>query len=177
MEKNHFNDRTMHIDVSRRFYQKGDTGMAYKIIPSKEHRGLALSNKLKEELKRDFNIDEDYARLSAICIYYLIRDNLDSFDTLVICNDENYLYVKEYLDLFFEENEKYLSKDIISLGKLREVSGDSKVRSYADHMANIYRRKALKPLRRRQKGIGLNIVDLNYQKIKEKLGELNRKIK
>ncbi len=167
----------MHIDVSRRFYQKGDTGMAYKIIPSKEHRGLALSNKLKEELKRDFNIDEDYARLSAICIYYLIRDNLDSFDTLVICNDENYLYVKEYLDLFFEENEKYLSKDIISLGKLREVSGDSKVRSYADHMANIYRRKALKPLRRRQKGIGLNIVDLNYQKIKEKLGELNRKIK
>jgi len=46
-EKNHFNGRTMHIDVSRRFYQKGDSGMAFKIIPSKYHKGLALSNKLK----------------------------------------------------------------------------------------------------------------------------------
>ena len=61
--------------------------------------------------------------------------------------------------------------------KLREISGDSKIRSYADNIANIYRKKALKPLRRRQKGIPLNIVKINYQKIKNKLNEINKKIK
>ncbi|MBI2449498.1 hypothetical protein HYV49_04340 [Candidatus Pacearchaeota archaeon] len=81
------------------------------------------------------------------------------------------------MDLLFEGNKKYSSKFITSLSKLREVSGDSKIRSYADNIANIYRRKALKPLRRKQKGIVLNPVDINYQKIKEKLEEIKRKVK
>ena len=174
MEKtNHFNGRTMHIDVSRRFYQKGNSSVAFKIIPSNNHRGMALSNKLKNELKKDFNIG--YAQLYSICIYYLIYDRLDSFDNLVICNDENYMRVKKYLDILFSKNKKYVSKFITSLNKLREISGDSKIRSYADNIANTYRRKSLKPLRRRQKGILLNIVKINYQKIKKKLEEINKK--
>lgn len=176
MNKNHFNGRTMHIDISRRFYQIGNTGVAFKIIPSNKHKGLALSNKLKRELKRDFNIQEDYARLSAICIFYLIKDSLNLFDNLVICNDEHYLYVKEYLDLFFEGSDEYFSKNITSISKLREITGDKKIRSYADNIANIYRRKALKPLRRRQKGIRLDVVDINYLLIKDKLKELNEKV-
>jgi len=175
MEKNHFDGRTMHIDVSRRFYQKGDSGMAFKIIPSNSHKGLALSNKLKNELKKDFNID--YVKLHSICIYYLICDELDSFDNLVICNDEDYTYVKKYLDFLFSKNKKYSSKFITSLSKLREISGDPKIKSYADNIANTYRRKTLKPLRRRQKGISLNIVKINYQKVKKKLEEINKKIK
>ncbi len=205
-EKNHFDRRTMHIDVGRRFYQKGDSGVAFKIIPLNKHKGMALSNKLKKEIKRDFHIDYFYARLYTICIYYLIEDELDSFDNLVICNDENYIYVKrtlqncskfskrslkrqnlavleianfanriiqtslkKYLDLLFEGNDKYFSKFITSLSKLREISGDSKIRSYADNIANVYRRKALKSLRRKQRGIPLNIVEVNYQKIKRSL--------
>jgi len=173
-EKNHFDGRTMHIDVSRRFYQKGNSGVAFKIIPSQEHRGVIISNKLKKELERDIYINEDYARIYAICIYYLIRDKLDSFDNLVICNDEEYTYVKKYLDLLFEKNKKYSSKFITSLSKLREISGDYKLRSYADNIANIYRKKALKPLRRKQKGVVLNIVEINYLKIREKWEDINK---
>lgn len=176
-EKNHFDGRTMHIDVSRRFYQKGNSGVAFKIIPLNKHKGMALSNKLKKEIKRDLHIDYLYARLYAICIHYLIENELDSFDNLVICNDENYIYVKRYLDLLFEGNDKYFSKFITSLSKLREISGNSKIRSYADNIANIYRRKALKPLIRKQRGIPLNIVEINYQKIKEKLEEIKKRIK
>ena len=33
-EINHFDGRTMHIDTSRRFYQDGDSAIAFKIIPT-----------------------------------------------------------------------------------------------------------------------------------------------
>ena len=173
---NYIDGRTMHIYVSRRFYQKGNSGIAFKIIPSQAHKGMVSSNKLKKELKRDFNLDKKYAQLYAICIYYLIREDLDSFDNLVICNDESYFDVKRYLDILFLDNEKYLSKFITSLSKLREITGDAKIRSYADGIANVYRRKALKPIRRRQKGVLLDIVQINYKMIKEKL-EVTKKIK
>ena len=173
-DKNYFNGQTMHIDISKRFNQKGDSGIAFKIIPSKKHKGIVISNKLKKELIRGFKLDEDYAKLYAICIYYLIHDELDSFDNLVICNDEPYFKVKEYLDILFNNNKIYSSKFITSLSKLREISGDHKIRSYADNIANIYRKKALKPNRRQQKGVKLNLVEINYKKIKEKLEELNK---
>ena len=167
--KNHFDGRTMHIDMSTRFNQKGDSGVAFKIIPSNNHKGMVLSDKLKKELKKDFKIN--YAQLYSICIYYLIQDELDSFDNLVICNDEDYTEVKKYLDVFFSKNKEYDSKLITSLSKLRKISGNSKIRSYAEHIANIYRKKALKPLRRQQKGIILKTVKINYQKIKNKVSE------
>jgi len=176
IKNTHFDGRTMHIDVSRRFYQKGDTGVAFRIIPSQEHKGMALSNKLKNELKRDLHIDKDYARLYAICIHYLIRDELNSFDNLVICNDEEYIHVKDYLDLLFKNDKNYFSKFITSLDKLREITGNPKIRSYADNIANIYRRRALKPLRKKQKGVELNLVEINYQKIQERWKELNKKV-
>ncbi|MBI2449497.1 hypothetical protein HYV49_04335 [Candidatus Pacearchaeota archaeon] len=65
-KKSYFDGRTMHIDVSRRFYQRGDSGIAFKIIPTNEHKGIVLSNKLKRGLKRGLNIEKDYALLSAI---------------------------------------------------------------------------------------------------------------
>ena len=176
MKINHFNGRTMHIDISRRFYQLGDSSMAFKIIPSEEHKGLLLSNKLKKELIRDLKINQDYPKLSAICIYYLIKENLDIFDNLVICNDESYSNVKSYLDLLFNGNEKYFSKNITSLSELRRISGNSNIRSYADGIANTYRRKSSRPLRRQQKGVQLKVIEINYKKIKEKWEELNKKL-
>jgi len=176
-EANHFSGNTMHIDVSKRFYQKGVTGVAFKIIPSQEHRGIVISNKLKKELKRDIDANEDYARIYAICIYYLIKDKLNLFDNLVICNDETYVYVKNYLDLLFQEDDIYFSKFITSLSKLREISGNPKIRSYADNIANVYRRKGLRSDKRKQKGIKLNLVEINYKKIIEKWKEIDKKIK
>jgi hypothetical protein len=168
MRKNYFDGRTMHIDISKRFYQRGDSGMAFKIVPSQKHKGVVISKRLKKLLKKKFDLNKNYTQLYAICIYYLIYDELDNFDNLVICNDESYSDVKKYLDMLFEGNAKYSSKFITSLSQLRKISGDFKVRSSADNMANIYRRKSLKSLKRRQKGIALNLVEINYQKIKEK---------
>ena len=175
--QNHFNGRTIHIDVSRRFYQKGDSGIAFRIIPSQIHGGGALSNKLKKELARDLQVDKNYELLHAICIYYLICNELDNFDNLVICNDELYSKVKNYLDFLFNGNSKYSSKLIISLSRLREISGDNKIRSYADNVANIYRKKGLKPLTRKQRGVKLNLIDLGYQRIRQKWEEVIKNMK
>lgn len=170
MNKNRFNGwlsgRTMHIDLSRRFCQKGDSAIAFKIIPSEEHKGIVMLNKLKKELKRDLGID--YPKLHSIYIYYLIKDNLDSFDNIVICDDEDYFKVKGYLDRLFEGNKSYFDKAITSLHEFRKILGDSKIRSYADNIANIYRRKATKPIRRQQKGVQLNVIEVNYQNVKDK---------
>jgi len=172
MERNHFEGRTMHIDTSRRFKQIGDSSVAFKIVNSKIHRGLVLSNKLKRELDRDFGIDKNYPLLYAICIHRLIHDRLDMFDTLVACNDEDYSKMKKYLDYFFKGNKEYPNKKIMCIGDLRKISGYSKIRSYADGIANIYRRKALKPIHRRQRGIELDICEINYSIIKDIIGKI-----
>ena len=165
---NNLNGRIMHVDISRRFYQEGNSAIAFRIIPSKKHKGIIILNKLKKELKRNLKVYENYSKLHAIYIYYLIKDDLDSLDRLILCDDEDYLEVKKYLDLLFKENKIYSSKFITSLHKFREILGDSKIRSYADNIANIYRRKAPKPLRRQQKGVPLTLIEVNYQKVKEK---------
>lgn len=174
--KNNLNGRAMHIDISRRFYQKGDSAIAFKIIPSNKHKGIIISNKLKKELKRDLKVNRNYPKLCAIYIYYLIKENFDLFDNLVICDDEPYSEVKKYLDVLFKKEEAYTHKLITSLHKFREMLGDLKIRSYADNIANVYRKKAPKPLRRQQKGIPLDIIEVNYQKVMEKW-EILRQIK
>ncbi len=172
MVADYTNGKTMHIDTSKRFGQRGDTGIAFKIVSSGEHFGMALSNRLKRELDKNFNIQENYPLLYAICIYYLIEGKLELFDNLVICNDEDFKLVKKYLDLLFGDNASYGSKDVACIGDLRGMLGDSKIRSYADNIANIYRKKTLKPLRRQQKGVSLNVCDINYKKIELKINEV-----
>lgn len=169
--------RIMHIDLSKRFKQKGATGIAFKIINDKFHKGMCLSNKLKRELDKSINTQEDYARLYAICIFYLIKDELEKFDTLIICNDELFLYVKKYLEILFKDSKKYFSRKVSCLSKLREITGDKNLRSYADNIANIYRKKALLKIHRKQRGVPLNIVEINYAKITEKWKEIDRIIK
>lgn len=168
----------MHIDTSRRFYQKGTTAIAYKIISSQQHKGIVISEKLKRELDRDLGAKDDYAKQYAICIYYLIKDNLNEFDVLVICNDEDFLYVKLYLDLLLIKNTPYGSKTITSISELRKITGNKKLRSYANNIANIYRRKGFKKIHRRQKWISLNLIKLTYKEIHSKwiyLDELLKK--
>lgn len=169
--------RVMHIDTSNRFYQKRNTGIAYKMIKTNEHKGLGVSNKLKRELDRDLEAGDDYARLYAICVYFLIKEDLDKFDVLIICNDELFLYVKEYLDILFSNSKEYFRKEISSLAKLREITGDKSIRSHADNIAAIYRRKIFQKIQRKQKGIQLNIVEINYKIIAEKWKEIDNALK
>lgn len=169
--------RVMHIDTSRRFNQRGHTGIAFKIVGTNIHKGLGLSNKLKRELDEHLNAKEDYARLYAICIYYLVKDVLDNFDILIICNDENFTYVKLYLDKLFLGNQIYLTKTISSLSKFRKVMGNPKIRSYADNIAATYRRKVFLNKPRKERGIKLNIVKVNYKKIIEKWNLIDKLLK
>jgi len=170
------NKKVMHIDTSCKLYERKTTGIAYKTINSNLHGGLALSLRLKKELERDLNVNKDYAKVYAICIYYLIKDNLKFFDILVICGDERFSLVKKHLELLFKDNKEYLKKEIISIGKLRELTGDKNLKSYADKIARSYRRRALKSKIRQQKGTSLNLVKINYKVIKEKWLETNDKI-
>ncbi len=162
------NKKVMHIDTSMRFNQKGSTGIAFKIIETNEHAGIILDRNLKRKLKKMISSPKDYPKLYAIYIYYLIKDSLDKFDCLIICNDEKYSKVKKWLDIFFCKNKRYLEKEITSISKLRKITGNSKLRSYADNIANIYRKKGVRAITRRQKGIKLNIIKVNYEMIYSK---------
>ncbi len=169
--------RIMHIDTSKRFYQQGHTGIAFKIIGTGQHKGLVVSERTKRELDNSLESFNDYARHYAICIYYLIKDSLDLFDTLVICNDEDFVYVKLYLDILFLNNKIYLTKHITSLAELRRITGNIKLKSHANNYANIYRKRGLRKIQIRQKGIPLNLVKINYKMIFQLWGEIDKLIK
>lgn len=171
------NKRVMHIDTSQKLHERRDTGIAYKIIKTKEHKGLGLSLRLKKEIEKQLDADYDYARIYAICIYFLIKDDLDLFDELIICGDEDFTSVKEYLSLLFLESNKYRYKSIKSIFQLRMETGNKNIRSYADDMAYSYMRRALKSIVRRQKGISLNVVRVNYKMISDKWEEIEKKMK
>jgi hypothetical protein len=133
--------------------------------------------RLKKELEKKLDADYDRARIYAICIYFIIKDDLDLFDELIICGDENFIEVKEYLFLLFSEDSRYQSKSIKSISQLRVETGNKNIRSYADDMAYSYMRRALRSIVRRQKGISLNVVRINYKMICDKWEEIEEKCK
>ncbi|HNZ52077.1 MAG: hypothetical protein BWY36_00427 [Candidatus Diapherotrites archaeon ADurb.Bin253] len=169
--------RVMHIDTSHKLYEKHVTGIAYKIVKTKEHRGTALSPKLKKELEKKLDANYDRARIYAIVIYFLIKDKLNLFDDLIICNDEDFQSVKEYLYLLFQGDSDYLKKNVKSISELRVETGDKNLRSYADDIAYSYMKRALRSIARRQKGIPLNVLKITFDMFKEKWMEIERKIK
>ncbi|MEK6859220.1 MAG: hypothetical protein AABX54_00245 [Nanoarchaeota archaeon] len=175
--KDIFNEkRVMHIDTSCKLYENKDTGIAYKILGTNKHKGLVINKKLKRELKKKFDMCKDFARLYSVSIYYLIKDDLDEFDILIICADENFKKVRDYLDILFQNDKKYSKKDIISIVKLREITDNKNLRSAADKIANSYRKRGLKSINKKQEGIPLNVVPINYNKIIEKFNEINQKV-
>lgn len=168
--------RVMHIDTSHKLHERNDTGIAYKVIGTNEHRGTAISLKLKKELEKKLDADQDRARIYAIVIYFLIKDKLDIFDELIICGDENYYSVKKYLHLLFKDTKSFLTKTIKSVAELRIETGDKKLRSYADDVAYSYMRRALKSIIRRQKGTPLNVIKITYNMFYLKWMEIKERL-
>ncbi|MBU4501624.1 MAG: hypothetical protein KKA79_03470 [Nanoarchaeota archaeon] len=166
----------MHIDTSAKLYERKHTGIAFKLVSDGSHKGLALRIQLKKELEKNLEANHDYARIYAICIYYLIKDDLNNFDTLVICGDECFLYVKRYLDVLFSDCPEYFKKNVISIGDLRKILGDNNLRSKANNIANSYRKRALRTTHRQQKGIPLNVVRTNYTAVETKWIEIEEKL-
>ena len=100
-----------------------------------------------------------YAILTFKLVDHLLRQN-HSIKKLVICNDEQFSYVRLYLQNLLAER----NIQITNISDYRKMFG-RKVGSLADNLANVYRRRALKPNR---KGKKLNVVPVSFNDLYEK---------
>lgn len=155
-----------HIDMSNRIYMQKTIGIACVEAISKKHTGCALKGNLIKFIQKNLCIGEakeEHAKLYAICIYYLVKDKVKEINTLIVCNDEEFMYVREYLLVLLGTDSSRFS--IISISDFRRTLG-RKVSSLADNFAESYRKRALKPTRWKE-GKELNIVEITYRMIKE----------
>jgi hypothetical protein len=154
-----------HIDMSNRLFDEGPTGIACVGANTKQHNGCALNGRLKKYINNTLSIGtirEDRAKIYAICIYYLIKDKISDIQTLIICNDEEFTYVKEYLLILLEQK----PIEIIPIEEFKKRLGRN-VKSLADNWARSYRKRALKR-HRWDCGRKLNVVEITYESIKKK---------
>jgi hypothetical protein len=159
-----------HIDLSGCFFHKGNTGIACYGSIEKNHCGCVLKSNLKQKIDNTLCIGsngEEHAKLYAICIFYLIKDKLKDIKTLIICNDENFIYVKKYLEALLPP---IISFNIIDITEFQKIFG-RKIKSLADNKSKSYRKRALKQNRWKH-GPNLNVIEITYEMIKQKWEEL-----
>ncbi|HII15231.1 MAG TPA: hypothetical protein HA362_02865 [Nanoarchaeota archaeon] len=159
-----------HIDLSNKFWKDKTTGIACVSVDTKEHIGCALSTHLKKEIYRKLlkeETQEGRAKLYAICIYLLARNIANKIRTLVICNDENFHFVRQYLEKLFKQKAPFA---IISITAYRAETGRN-IKSPADNLAAHYAKRELNE-RKRNKGIKLNVILTNFKTIKAKWNEV-----
>ncbi|MDO8563805.1 MAG: hypothetical protein Q7R87_02260 [Nanoarchaeota archaeon] len=158
--------KDFHIDMSNRIYKKKTIGIACVSADKKEHIGCALKGNLIKKIEAELytsKVDEESAKLYAVCIYFLINNRLKDIETLIICLDEKFDYVKKFLVKLLGADSSRIN--IISIIELRKKIG-KKIGSLADNMAECYRKRALKPTRW-EDGKNLNIVEVDYSMIEE----------
>jgi len=162
-----------HIDLSTKFSKNGNTGLACLRLPSKNHIGCALNNRVKRYIEKKLflkeNLREAYAKLYAICIYFLVEKDLSEIEKLVICNDEDFSFVKLYLEKLLKTQNKI---EIISITEFRKQLL-RKVQSPADNYARHYAKRALK-IHKWHKGVSLNVIPITYTAIKQKWNEIEK---
>ena len=155
---------TIHVDMSQKFYEKYDVGIAFIATEDRTfHKGTALSNKLIKSLNRDLNADYDSSRLYAICIYWILKEDISKSDNLIICNDEPFEEVQGYLNLLFNGNSDFDNVSMISLRDHTQMLGKN-IQSLAHGVANSYRKRGLKR-HRHNRGKKLNFIELHYEDI------------
>jgi len=152
-----------HIDMSGRIYEGKNIGVAFFVPATKKHKGCALKGNLIKYIQKNLcqnSVDDEYAKLYAIIIFLLIKEDLDRIKSLIICNDENFVYVKKYLFKLIGEN---IDFEIKNITEFRQIFG-RKIKSPADNFANCYRRRALNK-NKWQNGKSLNVVQITFQEI------------
>ena len=161
-----------HIDMSKKFKDEVNVGIACCSFDKTEHRGCAFNGTLVKKLHSNFcNSDRrnknGNAKLYAASIYCLVKEILPEVKTLVICCDESPRLTKEYL---LEMISNTIELEIISIREYRVRMGNPKpkIKSMAHKLCNIYRRKALKRWRR-ERGVPLNVVEIGFNEFKEVL--------
>jgi len=160
-----------HVDMSGRIYEEKTIGIALVRADKKIHYGCALKGNLVKLIKERLfigNVFEDSAKLYAICIALLVKNVRKDIRTLIICNDEDFEVVKKVLNKLL----KPLDFEVINITEFRRRLGRA-IGSLADNYARIYKRKALKLLRH-SRGKELNIIEINYNLIKEYWEEIKR---
>jgi hypothetical protein len=159
-----------HIDLSGCFFHRGNTGIACYGNIEKNHCGCVLKSNLKQKIDKTLCIDyksKEYAKLYAICIFYLIIDKLNDIKNLIICNDENFGYVKKYLEALLPHPILF---EIIDITEFQNKLG-RKIKSLADNKSKSYRKRGLKENRWKQ-GPNLKVIEITYEMIKQKWLEL-----
>ena len=137
---------TIHVDMSHKFYERFTVGIAFIATEDKKiHKGTALSNKLIKSLKKDVNAYYDFPRLYAICIYWILKDDIPKVDRLIIDNDENFVEVREHLDILFRDNQDFNNVNLMSLRDYTQILGKN-IQSLAHGVANSYRKRGLQKL-------------------------------
>lgn len=160
-----------HIDMSNKIYKMKTIGIACIGAVSKKHNGCALKGNLIKFIQKNLcvgDIKEEYAKVYAICIYHLIKDKIGDIDALIVCNDEEFTYVKEYLLILLGIDSSRFK--IISITDFRKALG-RKISSPADNFAKSYRKRALKPTKWKN-GKQLDVVEITYDMIKKQWEKL-----
>lgn len=149
-----------HIDMSGRIYTQRTIGIACVSTQHKKHNGCVLKGNLIKLIQKNLclgSIKEEHAKIYAICIYLLIKDKLSEISKLIVCNDEEFCYVKEYLLLLLETKPVF---EIQSITTLKRVLGRN-IQSLADNYAKCYRKRGLNK-NKWNKGKELDVVEINY---------------
>lgn len=155
-----------HIDLSNQFHSKKITGIASVGAITKSNNGCGLNRNLKNNIRNKLynqNIHHESAKLYAICIYYLIKENTENIKRLIICNDEDFKIVKNFLLRLIKEGFKKIEFEIINITEYRKILG-RKVNSLADNYARSYAKRALKRTRW-NKGKKINVIKITYEMI------------
>ena len=156
-----------HIDMSGRIYKKKTVGIACVGAQTKTNNGCALKGNLIKFIQKNLcigSVYEEYAKLYAISIFLLVKGKVKDISTLIICNDEDFNYVKEYL-LFLIQQEGDSLLEIISIGDLKKKLGRN-VKSLADNFAKCYRKRALNK-NKWENGKKLDVINIDYKTIEE----------
>jgi hypothetical protein len=162
-----------HVDMSGRIYKKKTIGIACVGTNSGKHNGCALRGNLIKFIQEKLcigTIMEEHAKLYAICIYYLIKNKLNEIETLIICNDEEFNYVRGYLTILLGQDSSKIK--IISIFDLRKQLGRN-INSLADNFATSYRKRALKPYKWNI-GKQLDVVNITYEIIQQEWIKLEK---
>ncbi len=158
----------IHIDMSEKLHRRKTVGVAWCDISRKEHKGLALSGKDIKRLIGEVNADHDFARLYAILIYHLIKDDSGKIEEIIICHDECYSDVRDYLSILLHPHDNR-SLRISSINEIRTRMGNRNFKSPANGPANTYRKRGLKRFqwsKRNSSGRSLNVKPITYNEMK-----------
>ena len=155
-----------HVDMSGKIEKLVDIGIACVGSISKINAGCAIKGNMLKKIKKELfcgNKFKERAKVYAICIALVLKANKFEVNRLIICNDEDFRFVKKYLLGLLGNSMKGI--EIINISEFRKVLG-RKINSPADNFARCYRKRGFSYTKRNY-GKDINVVKITYHQFKE----------